>query len=47
MLTEDGLSKEEIQLEMAPIRAQKAFVLQKLGSNKEALSLYLDTLKTK
>jgi hypothetical protein len=43
VLTEDGLGKED----MAQILAQKAFVLQKMGSPKEALKIYQQVLKTK
>ncbi|KAL3090848.1 hypothetical protein niasHS_007223 [Heterodera schachtii] len=46
-LNADGLGKEEIQQEMAPILAQKAFTLQKLDQKKEALKLYQNVLKTK
>lgn len=47
ILTEDGLSTDEKKLEMAPILAQKAFVLQKKGLMKEALNIYQQVLKTK
>lgn len=46
-LTADGFSKEDKELEMAQILAQKAFVLQKMGSSKEALKIYQQVLKTK
>ncbi len=39
-LTEDGLTAEEMEEELAIIVAQKAFCLQKLGRKEEALTLY-------
>jgi signal recognition particle subunit SRP72 len=47
ILKEDGLSDEEIDEELAIIRIQKAFCLQMLGKEKEALSAYLRVLKGK
>lgn len=46
-LAEDGLSETEIQQEIAPILAQTAFVLQKMGNYKPALEFYLKILATK
>lgn len=40
-LAEEGLAEEEIEEELSVIRVQKAFVLQKLGQNDNALNIYL------
>ncbi|KAI1708390.1 SRP72 RNA-binding domain-containing protein [Ditylenchus destructor] len=39
-LTEDGCSPKEIEEELAVIRVQKAFVLQRLNATEEAKSMY-------
>lgn len=40
-LAEEGLAEEEIEEELSVIHVQKAFVLQKLGQNDNALNIYL------
>ncbi|KAJ1905578.1 Srp72p, partial [Coemansia sp. IMI 209127] len=42
-----GWSADDIQSEVAPINAQKAVALQKLGKRKEARSIYSDLLSQK
>lgn len=43
-LTEEGLSEEEMNNEMAVLRVQKAVVLQMQAKEEEALKLYTDAL---
>uniref|UniRef100_A0A915DFZ4 Signal recognition particle subunit SRP72 n=1 Tax=Ditylenchus dipsaci TaxID=166011 RepID=A0A915DFZ4_9BILA len=44
-LTEDGLTEEEIQEELAIIEIQKAYALQKAGSTDEAVRIYTEMEK--
>lgn len=46
-LEEDGLSEEEIDIELALVRIQLAYVFQKQGRIKEAQQLYTTALKLK
>jgi len=46
-LEEEGMNSKEIAVEQAPLLAQRAFALQKLGSKKDALKQYQRVLKTK
>nr|XP_022915119.1 signal recognition particle subunit SRP72 [Onthophagus taurus] len=46
-LEEDGATEDEIQIELAHVKIQLAFVYQKVGRIKEAQGLYVHSLKLK
>lgn len=46
-LADEGSTEDEILIEIAPLMAQKGFVLQRTDRKKEALRIYLNLLKIK
>jgi len=42
---DDDLTEEEMQTELAHVLAQKAYVMQQLGNDQEAMEMHMDTLK--
>ena len=46
-MAEEGLSDEEMHDELAVIRVQRAFVMQMMAKEEEALKIYTDALAHK